>query len=501
MRIYWEFGSGGGERRTARVRDALTGKGIPAESGAPLRRTPAGSSHREDALPLSPNDSARRIWEAALGRLQLQTPKTAFDTWLSETTGERVEGGALTVSAPTSFGVAWLERRMPQAAADAVSAAAGRPLKVAFELRGERAAPKPAPPAAANASEASGLAGGAAFSSFVQTPENRLAHAAALAAARSPGAAYNPLFIYGGVGLGKTHLLQAIGRHAAEAGLSVLYTTTEDLTSAYLKAMREKRTAAFRERFWSPDVFLLDDAHALAEKSLRVQEGTLHGLDALRRKGSQIVAASDRPALSLPIEERLRSRLAGGLQADLSAPGPESRLILLTAFADEADAVIGEDVLEFLAKRIPGDIQVIKGCLTRLLALADLTGQAITHDLARQAVGDQFSTDSPQVSPAAVIAAVARYRGLPPSALEGPRRDKAASGARQEAMRLLHTMLGLSAEEIGATLGGRDRATILYGLRRTAERLRQDADAANALDEIRASLAAEPLSQRLSTSA
>ena len=450
---------------------------------------------------MSPNDSARRIWEAALGRLQLQTPKTAFDTWLSETTGERVALDALTVSAPTSFGVAWLERRMPQAAADAVSAAAGRPLKVAFELRGERAAPKPAPPAAANASEASGLAGGAAFSSFVQTPENRLAHAAALAAARSPGAAYNPLFIYGGVGLGKTHLLQAIGRHAAEAGLSVLYTTTEDLTSAYLKAMREKRTAAFRERFWSPDVFLLDDAHALAEKSLRVQEGTLHGLDALRRKGSQIVAASDRPALSLPIEERLRSRLAGGLQADLSAPGPESRLILLTAFADEADAVIGEDVLEFLAKRIPGDIQVIKGCLTRLLALADLTGQAITHDLARQAVGDQFSTDSPQVSPAAVIAAVARYRGLPPSALEGPRRDKAASGARQEAMRLLHTMLGLSAEEIGATLGGRDRATILYGLRRTAERLRQDADAANALDEIRASLAAEPLSQRLSTSA
>ena len=451
--------------------------------------------------PLPSNDSARRIWEAALGRLQLQTPKTAFDTWLSGTTGERVEGGALTVSAPTSFGVAWLERRMPQAAADAASAAAGRTLKVAFELRGERAAPKPAPPTEARASEASGISEGASFSSFVQTPENRLAHAAALAAARSPGAAYNPLFIYGGVGLGKTHLLQAIGRHAAAAGLSVLYTTTEDLTSAYLKAMREKRTGAFRERFWGPDVFLLDDAHALAEKSLRVQEGTLHGLDALRRRGSQIVAASDRPALSLPMEERLRSRLAGGLQADLSAPGPESRLILLTAFADEADAAIGEDVLEFLAEHVPGDVQVIKGCLTRLRALADLTGQAITHDLARQALGSQFSTDSPQVSPAAIIEAVAQCHGIPLSALEGPRRDKATSGARQEAMHLLHTMLGLSAEEIGATLGGRDRATILYGLRRTAERLRQDADAANALSEIRAALTEEPFPQRLSTSA
>lgn len=451
--------------------------------------------------PLSSNDPARRIWEAALGRLQLQTPKTAFDTWLSGTAGERVEGDALTVSAPTSFGVAWLERRMPQAAAEAASAAAGQPLKVAFELRGERTPQKPATPASARASEASGLPEGAAFSSFVQTPENHLAHAAALAAARSPGAAYNPLFIYGGVGLGKTHLLQAIGQHAAAAGLSVLYTTTEDLTSAYLKAMREKRTSAFRERFWSPDVFLLDDAHALAEKSLRVQEGTLHGLDALRRRGSQIVAASDRPALSLPMEERLRSRLAGGLQADLAAPGPESRLILLTAFADEADAAIGEDVLEFLAQRIPGDIQVIKGCLTRLLAMADLTGQAITHDLARQAIGDQFSTDSPQVSPATIILAVARYHGLPPSALEGSRRDKAASGARQAAMHLLHTTLGLSAEEIGATLGGRDRATILYGMRRTAERLRQDADAANAISEIRASLAEEPFSQRLSTSA
>ena len=452
---------------------------------------------------LSPADSARRVWEAALGRLQLQTPKTAFDTWLAGTVGERLSGDTLIVSTPTSFGVAWLERRMPEPAANAATAAAGRPLAVAFEIRGAQSA---APPAAQVARDrapaaASGLLPGATFAAFVQTPENRLALAAALAAARSPGAAYNPLLIYGGVGLGKSHLLQAVARHAADAGLSVLYTTTEDLTSAYLKAMREKRTGAFRERFWSPDVFLLDDAHALANKSGRVQEGLLHGLDTLRRKGSQIVLASDRPALAIPVEDRLRSRLAGGLQADLSAPGLESRLILLTAFASEAEAPISDDILEFLAEHAASDVQVIKGSLTRLLALADLTGQAITHDLARQALGSQFSPAHPQVSTESTIAAVARRYGVPAAALAGPRRDKETSAARQVAMHLLHTLLGLSAEEIGAALGGRDRTTILYGLRRTAERLQQGGDAANAILEIRADLNAEPSPQAVSTSA
>lgn len=453
---------------------------------------------------LSPADSnsARRVWEAALGRLQLQTPKTAFDTWIAGTVGERFSDDTLVVSTPASFGVAWLERRMQESGAVAASAAAGRPLKVAFEIRG--APPVPSPAASkpsASPSPASGLSPDATFASFTQTPENRLALAAALAAARSPGAAYNPLFIYGGVGLGKSHLLQAIGRHAADAGLSVLYTTTEDLTSAYLKAMREKRSAAFRERFWSPDVFLLDDAHALADKSARVQEGVQHGLDALRRKGSQIVLASDRPALAIPVDDRLRSRLAGGLQADLSPPGKESRLILLTAFADEAGIRLGEDILESLAERAPGDVLVIKGALTRLLAIADLTGQPITHDLVRQTLGSQFSPEHSQLSTEAITAAVVRYYGLPLSALFGPRRDKEASAARQVAMHLLHTMLGLSHEEVGAALGGRDRATILYGLRRTAERLRQDPDAANAVADIRRSLTDEPPQQQVSTSA
>ena len=449
------------------------------------------------------SESARRIWEAALGRLQLQAPKTAFDTWLAGTTGERLSDDTLVVSTPTSFGVAWLERRMQESGAAAASAAAGRTLAVAFEMRGASVAPPPATPhaPAKAAAAASGLLPGATFAAFAQTPENRLALAASLAAARSPGAAYNPLFIYGGVGLGKSHLLQAIGRHASDAGLSVIYTTTEDLTSAYLRAMREKRAAAFRERFWSPDVFLLDDAHALAEKSARVQEGVLHGLDALRRKGSQIALASNLPALEVVVDDRLRSRLAGGLQADIAAPGPESRLILLSAFADEAESPISEDILAFLAEHAAADTQVLKGTLTRLLALAALTDQAITHDLARQALGAQFSPEHPTLSTESTIEAVARYYGIPAPALVGPRRDKDASAARQVAMHLLHTLLGLSAEEIGAALGGRDRSTILYGLRRSVERLRQDSDAANAVLEIRNSIGAKPPAHGISTSA
>ena len=269
------------------------------------------------------------------------------------------------------------------------------------------------------------------FASFVPLPENQLAHAAALAVARAPGSAYNPLFIYGGVGLGKTHLLLAIGYHAHSAGLSVEYITAEDLTNAYLAAMREKRTKAFRERFWGVDMLLLDDVHAFEGKSARIHEGLLHTLDALRKRGSQIVLASDRPALSIIVDKRLQSRLAAGLQADVAALSLESRAVLLHAFGEQAGLGISADVSSFIAERLNSNGHVLKGALTRLLALADLTQRAVTPHLARQALAAHLSpTDSP-LSPETVLTAVARYYGLPSSTLEGARRDRAVSTARQ----------------------------------------------------------------------
>ena len=457
-----------------------------------------------EGQPLLSDSSARRLWDAVLGRLQLQTPKATFDTWLAGTSGEDLTSDTLTVSAPTAFGVAWLEGRMQGLAASTASAIGGRAISVQFVLQGTPskqaigAGPDiPAPDRAANPT----LSPSETFDSFVAIRENRLAHAAALAVARAPGSAYNPLFIYGGFGLGKTHLLQAIGNHAHAQGLAIEYTTAEEFTNAYLSAMREKRTKSFRERFWTADVLLLDDVHGFEGKSARIHDGLLHTLDALRKRGSQIVLASDRPALSISVEKRLQSRLAAGLQADLDVPELDSRVALLAAFAESSGVTLNEDVLTFAAQRLDANGHVLKGALTRLLALADLTGRSVTPHLARQALAAHFSTTAAQVSPESTIAAVAHYYRLPISALQGPRRDREASTARQTAMHLLHTMLGLSAEEIGVQLGGRERTTILYGLRRTTDRLQEDNAFSAELHRIRQALDAMEPPEQLSTSA
>ena len=384
------------------------------------------------------------------------------------------------------------------------SAIGGRAISVRFVLQGSPSrqangagADVPVPDHPVNPA----LSPSETFDSFVAIRENRLAHAAALAVARSPGSAYNPLFIYGGFGLGKTHLLQAIGNHAHAQGLATEYTTAEEFTNSYLSAMREKRTKAFRERFWAADVLLLDDVHGFEGKSARIHDGLLHTLDALRKRGSQIVLASDRPALSISVEKRLQSRLAAGLQADLDVPELDSRASLLAAFAESAGVTLTEDVLAFAAQRLDANGHVLKGALTRLLALADLTGRSITPHLVRQALAAHFSTTATPVSPESTIAAVANYYGMPFSALLGPRRDREASAARQAAMHLLHTTLGLSAEEIGAQLGGRERTTILYGLRRTADRLQEDTAFSAELHHIKQSLTAVEPPEQLSTSA
>lgn len=452
-----------------------------------------------------PDSSARRLWDAVLGRLQLQTPKATFDTWLAGTSGERLADGALAVSAPTAFAVAWLEGRMLGLADATATAIAGRSVNVRFVLQGTALtdAPNTGPDAPSSPARPinSSLSPTETFDSFVALEENQLAHAAALAVARAPGSAYNPLFIYGGVGLGKTHLLHAIGHHTHAQGLSVEYTTAENLTNAYLAAMRNKRTKAFREQFWTVDVLLLDDVHTFEGKSARIHEGLLHTLDALRSRGSQIILSSDRPALSINVEKRLQSRLAAGLQADLTTPGLESRSALMIALGKQADATLTADVASFIAERLSGNGHVLKGALTRLIALSELTGHRITPQLARQALAAHSSTNNPHLSPESILSTVSHFYALPVSALKGPRRDREASSARQAAMYLLSTALGLSPEEIGTILGGRERTTILYGLRRTSERADADAATRDSLSTLRVLLSSEETPTELSTSA
>ena len=455
-----------------------------------------------------PSDSsAQRVWDAALGRLQLRTPKATFDTWLAGTSGMAIADGQLTVSAPSTFAAEWLTKRMQALAGEAVSAIAGQPLSVSFVVGGGQPAVSTGPASGTRAGKAEGaprtsrLHPEFTFDAFVAGPSNQLAFAAAQSITANPNSPYNPLFIYGGLGLGKTHLLQAIGQSAEAAGRSVLYASCEQFTNDYLTAMREKRTSDFRDRYWTVDLLLIDDIQVLIGKSPTIQEGFIHTFNALLMADRQLAVTCDRPASALPLDERLTSRLAVGLQADISSPDRETRLQMLTSFAALAQVSVHPDILAFMASPPYDSVRTLKGCFTQLTALAEFTGRAFSFDLARQALGPHFSPPRANLSTEATLSTVARYYGLPPSALTGPRRDKEASSARQMSMLLLHTLLGVSPEAIGALLGGRDRTTILYGLRRAAERIANSEQAASDRNALRELLTTEESQPGLSTSA
>jgi chromosomal replication initiator protein len=314
------------------------------------------------------------------------------------------------------------------------------------------------------------------FATFIVGKSNELAHAAALAVAERPGSVYNPLFIYSDVGLGKTHLLHAIG-HAVEArGLHPIYVTTEEFTNEYIKAIREGRAEEFRLRYRGADILLLDDIQFLIGKE-QTQEGFFHTFNALHMTGRQVVISSDRPVTALTLlEDRVRSRLAGGLVVDIQAPDLETRLAILRAKADSLHRTIAPAVLQFLAERIHRNIRELEGSLTRLTAYADLVGSEITVDLARRAIADTlYQAERRRPTEQEVLEAVASYFHVAVDILLGRRRDKHTALARQVAMYLLREESHLGLSTIGRALGGKDHSTVLHACQRIAQQMDTDA--------------------------
>jgi chromosomal replication initiator protein len=437
--------------------------------------------------PLPVDTSARHTWEAALGRLQLQVTRPSFETWLRGTTGVAIDDQTLVVAVPTSFAAEWLERRMYALIESAVVAVAPGVRQVAFRVEGS--SPEPQRPVVAPASrpavaQASPLNARYTFDSFVVGDCNQLAYAASMAVADAPGASYNPLFLYGASGLGKTHLLHAIGHRSREMERSVAYVTCEQFTNEFLAAIRERKTDAFRARYRAADLLLIDDIQFLAGKE-GTQEGFFHTFNALHDSGRQIVLTCDRPPSALPLlEERLRTRFEWGLLADIASPSVETRTAMLAAFAESAPVAVPQGVLDFLADRTPGNVRQLEGCLNRVTAIAHFTNEPVTIALAQRALGATVAQEAGSQSPKAVIAAVAAHYGLPQAALLSARRDRPVANARQLAMYVLHMHLRVPAQEIGETLGGRDRTTVLYNVKKVNHRLRNDASFAQETAEL-----------------
>ena len=313
------------------------------------------------------------------------------------------------------------------------------------------------------------------FESFIVGKSNELAHAAALAVAERPGLTYNPLFIYSGVGLGKTHLLHAIGHSVEAAGLSLIYTTTEEFTNEYIKSIREGGTEEFRSRYRSADVLLLDDIQFIIGKE-QTQEGFFHTFNALHMAARQIVVTSDRPVTDLTLlEDRVHSRLAGGLVVDIQPPDLETRLAILRAKAEHAAHHLPPDVLQFLAERLHKNIRELEGSLNRVAAFARLVAGEITVDLVKRALADTLHpTNTRRISDQQVLDAVSAYFSIDMEAIKGRRRDKHTALARQVSMYLLREESNLTLSTIGRILGGKDHTTVLHACQRVAGQINTD---------------------------
>ncbi len=432
--------------------------------------------------------NAEQAWQSVLAQLQMEMPRASYDTWVRDTRPTAYENGIITVGVRNAYARDWLESRLAttvsrlligilnsNVAVEFVVSQANEtdshtdPEPVAASL--EITTPEPKPRHVT-------LNPRYTFDTYVVGSGNRLAHAACQAVAEKPARAYNPLFLYGGVGLGKTHLLHAIGNACHADGLNVLYVSSEEFTNDMINAIRTHTTQAFREKYRSADVLLVDDIQFIAGKE-STQEEFFHTFNTLHGQDKQIIVSSDRPPKSLvTLEERLRSRFEWGLTADIQAPDFETRLAILRSKSERTGRHISDEILESVAKQIQSNIRELEGALNRIIAFADLSGSVLTPSLVEVALADLLPQRR-NVQPNKVIEAVANaYEGIDVDDLIGQNRAAKIAIPRQLAMYILSEFNKVSSPQIGDLLGGRDHTTVLYGIKKVAgdEKLKRRAE-------------------------
>jgi chromosomal replication initiator protein len=434
---------------------------------------------------------AKQVWRAALGELQVSLSPANFETWLRDTQLVDVDDQRFRIAVPNGFAKDWLETRYRSLISQTLARIVGYSVQVEFAVQGTDGVPagaaesgEPAsaspPPSAMSGAPAQvrleptrvGGEGGTTninprytFTNFIVGSANRLAHAASLSVAERPGHAYNPLFLYGGVGLGKTHLMHAIGNQviAKFPRKRVVYATSEKFTNEFITSIQQGKIDEFRSRYRRIDLLLIDDIQFIADKE-RTQEEFFHTFNAIHEDGKQIVLSSDRPPKAiLTLEERLRSRFEWGLIADLTAPDLETRIAILRAKSEEGAVPITSDVIEFIARKVVSNIRELEGALNRIVAYASMGAMPISIELAQAVLSNVlYNPKKRQVTPERIAMAVADYYGVQMDALRGQKRDKAIVMPRQVAMFLMREETDVSLLRIGAELGGRDHSTVLH---------------------------------------
>ncbi len=436
---------------------------------------------------------AEKAWLAALGQLQMDMPKAAFETWVRDAELISYEDGSFIIGVKNAFARDWLHSRLSSTVTRMLTGMMNRTVEVRFivwqnpvesQIRQEDAEDNEPE---IEASRSTSINTRYSFDNFVVGSSNRLAHAASLAVAERPAQAYNPLFLYGGVGLGKTHLLHAIGNLCQQSGLQVLYVSSEDFTNDLIHAIRTHATQAFREKYRRIGVLLIDDIQFIAGKE-STQEEFFHTFNTLHGQDKQIVMTSDRPPKAMvTLEERLRSRFEWGLAADVQPPDLETRQAILRAKAERSGTRIPNEFIELIARRVQSNIRELEGALTRVSAFANLSGLPLTLQLVETALVDLLPHRN-GVEPDQVVDRVAEVFGVTVERILGRDRSRQVVVPRQVIMYLLREEGHYSLPQIGETLGGRDHTTVMYGCERVAEMLETDDRLRRRVIEIREKL-------------
>ena len=468
--------------------------------------------------------TADTLWSDVSTRLREALNDTTFQTWFGEVTGAELEGDTFAVGVPNDFTREWIEGHfldLIRAAVRDASAGdrAGRELRV--QLRVDETpppAPQPVSGSAVPASvtplpfevvahrdgshraeshraeshraEAFGINPKYTFDSFVIGSSNRFAHAAALAVAEAPAQAYNPLFIYGHTGLGKTHLLHAVANFVTDhgGGLTCRYVTSETFMNDFINSLRDKRIEGFKQRYRTYDVLLIDDVQFFEHKE-RIQEEFFHTFNSLYEAGRQIIMSSDRPPREIStLEERLRSRFEWGLITDIQPPDLETRIAILRKKVKNDQIEIGDpELLTFVASRVSTNIRELEGALTRVVAFSSLTGRPLTPDLAQDVLKDVFPQgESTQISIERIQELVCERFGVTHEELTGERRSQNIVYPRQVAMYLSRELTDASLPKIGKQFGGRDHTTVIHATSKIARLIREDRSVYNLIQELTA---------------